>query len=240
MPVVTVLRVMLWLSLELILVSALVCLIKKLFGKSPRLERTLTVLLIAGVVLGTGYWLLSREIASRRTSRIAQEAADKRTKMSRQRTQDAIESLITTSRASRDWKDNLCAQGSDSPVFTSELQGALVRTDNRPVFITGLLNDMRDRAGQHVLTITSYPCRGTELRLELAASADQGRLVLAHRSESPPYYAVVAQVAEVEKSESMSEDGDSVFVVRGQCSNLVFTGLDGFSIDMDERLGKAH
>jgi hypothetical protein len=163
MPVVTVLRVMLWLSLELVLVSALVCLIKKLFGKAPRLERTLTVLLVAGAVLGTGYWLVSHEIASRRISRNAQEAADKRAKVSRRETQDAIGTLITTSQAVRDWKNNLCTQDSDSPVFTSELQGALVRTDNRPVFITGLLSDMKDRAGQHVLTITSYPCRGTEL-----------------------------------------------------------------------------
>jgi hypothetical protein len=238
MEIVTVLRVMLWAFFGLVLLSVLVCLIRKLLRKSPRLERTLTVLIIASTLFGTAYWLISRGIESWRASRNEKVAADKRAKMSRLQTQEAIEALITTNQAVRDWKNNLCAQASGSPVFTSELQSALVRTDNRPVLVTGLLNDTRSEAGHYVLTVTSYLCRETELRFELVAGPDEARLVLMHQSESVPYYAVAAEIAGVEKSDSTSENGNSVFVVRGQCSNLVFTGFDGFSIDMDERRGK--
>jgi hypothetical protein len=112
--------------------------------------------------------------------------------------------------------------------------------DNRPILITGSLSDFREQAGQSVLTLSSHICRDAQLRVELVTNADEARVVLAQRSESPSYYAATAQIASVEKAEAGTENGGSVFIARGQCSNLLFTGFDGFSIDVEESLAKPH
>jgi hypothetical protein len=213
---------------------------KKPFGRWPKVERTLVVLIFGSAVLGAAYWFGSREIASRRASQEENEAADRREKMQRQETQDAMEALITTNRAVRDWKRSLCTQNYTAPILTSELQNALVTKDDRPVLITGSLTDMRDQNGQYVLTLSSHLCRDARLRVELALSSEESRIVLARRSESMPYYAIAAQVRSVEKTDTASDNGDSIFVVRGRCSNLIFTGFDGFSIDMEESLANSH
>lgn len=237
---VTILAVMCFLFIGITLLSALITLIEKLFGKSPRLKRSLRLLLVGGVLVGGGYWLVARAIASLRNSQNEKRAANQREKLQRQEVKDAIETLTTTSYAVRDWKNALCIQGYVSPILSSELQSVLVRPDNRPVLITGTLSDMRNQAGRYVLTLSADLCREARLQVELDASSDDAGVVLARRSDSLPYYAVAARVVSVEKAEAAAENGDSVFIVRGQCSNLVFTGFEGFSIDLEESLAKPH
>jgi hypothetical protein len=237
---VTLLKVMCFCLVGITFLSMLTPLTGKLFGKSSKLARALRLLLVGGILVGGGYWLVARAIAARRISQNEKRAADQREKLDRQEAKDAIETVITTSNAVRDWKNNLCAQVYASPILSSEIQSVLVRPDNRPVLITGFLRDMRDQTGRYVLSFSVELCREARLQVELDASSDEASVVLARRSESPPYYAVAARVVSVEKTETVAPNGDSVFLVHGECSKLVFTGFEGFSIDMDESLARPH
>jgi hypothetical protein len=235
----TVLVTMCVVFLGVILLSVAVIVIRKLFSRSPKLGRILPALVVGGAIFGAAYWFISREIASHKAMQNEKRDAVERERKQRQQTQTDIEALISMSNAARDWKNSVCKQDYVSPVLTSELQSALMRTDSRPVLITGSLRDMNDQDGQYVLTLSAHLCRDARIQVELEANSDQARVMLAHRSESLPYYAVAAQVSSVKKAAVVPENNDSVFLVRGRCLDLVFTGFDGFSIDMDESLAKS-
>lgn len=234
-----ILKALFFLSIGIVVVSVVVSLIKMLFRNSPKLAQTIAVLVVGAVLTGTGWWLISRAISLRRASQNERRAEGERARTRRRKTQDAMEVLITTSHAVRDWKTTLCTRDYASSILTSDLQDALVRTDNRAVLITGSLEDMRAQDAEYVLTISSNFCRDADLRFELVTSGDEARLVLAHRSDSPQYYAIAARISSIEKAVAGSDNGDSVFVARGRCEDLAFTGFDGFSIDVEEILHKS-
>lgn len=189
------------------------------------------VLAIGASLLGVIALFVNHEIVERKA-----QATQAQTAILQQRkVKQAIAGLAASSGAIADWKSDICKSSYASPVLTSELQDALMRTGNRPVLITGLLGDARrDQNGQQFISISAYvPCRNTKLQVELLATPEDAREVLARRSESLQYYAAIAEVTSVEKKD---DDDDSIFLVRGQCLNLLFTGFDGMSIDMDQSL----
>jgi hypothetical protein len=67
MAYVTILKVVFFLCIGIVLLSVLVTLIRKLFRRSTQLGLALTSFVVGGVIVGAGYWLVSYEMAFRRT-----------------------------------------------------------------------------------------------------------------------------------------------------------------------------
>jgi hypothetical protein len=188
-----------------------------------RPERLWSAIIISAALIGGIAWFVRSQAASRRE----QAAAVREEKLREQRVQQQISALTASSGAVADWKTNLCGQEA-TPLLIDDVQKTLARTGSRPLLISGLLKDVRQADGGYILTFSASTCRGMSLMVELTASSDEANEVLAHRSDFPPYFALTAQVASVEKQETES------FLLRGRCLKVLFTGMEGMSLYIDE------
>ncbi len=189
-----------------------------------RLERLWPAIVISAALIGGIAWFVRSQVESRRE----QAAAVREEKLREQRVQQQISALAVSNGAVADWKTNLCGHDDASPLLTADVQESLVRAGNRPLLISGLLKDVRQADGAYVLTFSAFTCREVSLMVELSASSDEANEVLAHRSDIPPYFAFIAQAASAEKQETGS------FLIRGRCLRVLFTGMEGMSLYVDE------
>jgi len=207
--------------------------------RMPRLSTVFWTALTAGVLvfLGIHEWTARKQQA-------AQEAA---AELRLQDTQRAIDALVASTGAVADWKAIICSPENKSSVLTAELQQVLLRDDNRPLLVTGNLEDMSDDNGQHVIEMSSDLCRNATLSVQATADSEQAKTVLSHRSERVAYLAMAVRVTSVQKQQANSakagtdgsDEGDNledVFVVRGQSMQIISTGWEGFRLDIHNQM----
>jgi len=145
-------------------------------------------------------------------------------------TQRTIDAFVASTGSAADWKITLCQSGNVSHILTADLQSVLLRSDNRPVLVSGDLSDVRQEDGGYIITVSSRLCRGAQLRIE--ATADPGRVadVLAHRSGRIGYVALALRATTVQKQPDNPVGGndgfgdgvipEDEFLVRGQCLEI--------------------
>jgi hypothetical protein len=205
-------------------------------NRTGQVARSVAVwIALLGVVawIGVHEWNVKKEEA----------AESNRENLRREETQQAINALVASTDAVVDWRTALCDHGYTTPILTTDLQSALLRSDNRPVLVAGDLSDIRQQDREYLVTLSSHLCRGTQLRVEATADSEQAAGVLSHRSERIAFFAIALDVATVQKEAVTSDDGSDSsgeFVVRGQCLRLLFTGSSGFFIDIHSRLSAPH
>lgn len=206
-----------------------------------QLWKVLPALMALGTVAGLLGWFVVRYVRDK-VSSYRQEQTQKRQEAAHlESVRRAIQSFTASTSAVNDWNAQLCKQGNSTAVFTSDLQRVLMRSDPRPILLAGELKDIKQSDGLYVLIFSSYPCLGLELRLELVGDSEQTGELMAHRSESVPFYAIAIRATSVQKDEQVSPDSAAdghMFVVRGVCSKALFTGLDGRILELDQRLQK--
>lgn len=179
------------------------------------------------IVVAVG--LLTHHEARERRKQADQAEIERR---QQQEVANAIRALVRSHHADATWENSICSPDFLASVLTSELQDALIGSERRPVLISGSLTDAREEAGQQILSFSSsLHCRDARLRVELESNADLKAQVLARRSEGLPYYAIIAEIASVERSGE--EGGKSVFLVRGHCVAVLFTGWEGLSLELE-------
>jgi hypothetical protein len=198
-------------------------------------------LVIWGIlILGVPGWFAVRYVRDK-IAEYKQEQAEKRNNaIHMELVRERIKSFMAVNLAVDDWRGTLCRQRHSDTIFTSDLQHAFKREDNRPILIFGILKDIKEQDGQYLLTFDSDSCGDSELRFELTADPEHARDVFGHRQEPAPYYAIAAQTGVVDKNEDGPPDSDlahkKMFVVRGRCSGLLFVGLDGVLIHLEQSL----
>jgi hypothetical protein len=228
----TILGLMVLIFIVMVVLASIVVAIsamQRVFGESIRAAVLLFVVAVAGIGWSV-YRVVRWEIDGRKMT--AEQQTPPQTDYPQ--TRQAIAQFLSSTNSIDDWKNNVCRPEQVAPLLSPELQTALLRQNARPVLLTGLLEDMRQEKDESVLTLSSQlACGGITVRSDLTLEPNQTQIILAHRNEFLQYYAVAARIASVEKVNG------SVFLVRGECAGLLFTGQDGLSIDLDESQSKA-
>lgn len=192
-------------------------------------------------VLGAFGWFGAHEWAVKK-----QDAADQtRRELKREQTQMAIDTLVRSTNAIEDWSTALCAKAGSGVTVTADFQDALQNAGSRPLLISGDLEDVRSENGQYILSLKSDLCRGAQIRVEAITDQTETAYVLSHRSTRPAYFHVVVQPASVKErtGKTRSDEADDsdddldahTFVLRGKCVQVLFTGSDGFFLELHRR-----
>lgn len=153
-----------------------------------------------------------------------------------------ISKLTAANSAIDTWTSDLCRHSRGGELFTSDLQRVFIRTDGRPILVYGTLEDLKEEGGEYAAIVTSNLCRGAKLRLELVTNADAVKPIADHRTDRTPFFALAVRADSVEKRSapsSESADTNGEFVIKGRCTNLLFTGTVGVVILFDQLLQQA-
>jgi hypothetical protein len=202
--------------------------------------RYLPALVLWGAIIGAIGWFgvhfVRQKIANIDNERAEQSRQDLRLDQTKQK----ISALAASNGAVRDWKKEICTEDSRAPILTSDLQEALPKAEGRPILVSGELQDMVEQQGNYTLVFDAMLCRDSRLRLEVAANFEQASEISHHKDDKTQYYALVIQVTSVERKPKMLAEqdplSDRIFVIRGRCSRILYTGIDGELLTLDEEL----
>lgn len=194
-------------------------------------------LAVALLVLAGVGWGISRTISSRKEQREEEKEIT--------RIEHSVAGMVAAHNAVSDWKKELGDALNLDPIYTVQLQGVLIRGDERPLLFYASVDDVKQQQdGNYLLVLSSGIDIRATIRLALECESDRAREVLGRRvPELENYYAVIAQIRSVQKIvdevrsgyDSEARDGTSespVFLASGRAVNLMFVGAYGFARDL--------
>jgi hypothetical protein len=156
-------------------------------------------------------------------------------------TQGAITQLGSKYNAVSDWNKPLSEKSLISPIFTIEVEDALLRKDNRPVLFLATVKDVERKENKYCIRFLVDDLEElglfTKIEFILECTEEQAKTITHQPITFWTRYAVIADIQKVEKAifnlkaESDSEEtkigvstNDNIFFATGKCLDLLFVG----------------
>jgi hypothetical protein len=164
-------------------------------------------LLLLAVIGGVAWYLISAHLAAVRNQRAAeikqqQQAAD-------------ITALVLRYNAVTNWQESLPDRGLGQQPFSIDVSRALIGRHQQPVLIECNLNDVFEKDGRIVASLSSTRGGAYDLSLELQCNPEQVKTFTGLKEYS--HFAVVARCHEVQRLSG--EDGG--FSVKGELLDAI-------------------
>jgi hypothetical protein len=197
------------------------------------------------VLLAVVYWLISNKISDRRSKAQTEKVETEKCLQTETFVADMIvkHNAVTNWERSFDKKDSL---GLFEPIYTVEVEDALVRTDQRPIIFFASVADVERETNKYSVHFHNRydamlsdigPLYGriiADIHFVLDCTQEQFKEIMLHRGGLFEKYAVIAQISEVKKVKlkaTASSESDKVilipsdvFVAEGRCLELRFVG----------------
>jgi len=113
-----------------------------------------------------------------------------------------IRDMVAAFNALENWNRSFDEQGykldeGHRPIYTDDVQRALIETNKRPVLVTGRVIDVQERISGYAITLRydGYP----NLVFVLTTDEEQGQLVLRQDTDEGDLFAVVAEIKKVHR-----------------------------------------
>lgn len=203
---------------------------KKAFGK----------VVIILIVLGVSYWIISSIVSTRQaeSKKQADNAETQEVKAEELlKIKKSVQDMVAKYNAMTDWQ-GILKKKSIEPVFTLEVQDALIRKDSRPiVFVSAVEDIVRDSNNYTAHFHNKYKhLFRADIHFVLDVTPDQVQEIMKHPNSIFEYYAVFVNINSVRKIryEVVADDDkgvsidssmtSNVFEATGRCLDLIYVG----------------
>ncbi|HUW17818.1 MAG TPA: hypothetical protein VMW16_00780 [Sedimentisphaerales bacterium] len=169
------------------------------------------------------------------------------------KTRQEIEAMCAKYNAARDWGESWRHTLDDAselmffPLYTIEVEEALVRTDGRPIaLIADVVDVMKEENGYSVQFGELWFNRhspANDIRFILDCTSEQVDSIIRNRKNWLAHYAVIARISDVKEVQFTKNDegyfGSAMFMAKGPCLDVLFVGYyEPPFIAEGERAGK--
>ncbi len=186
------------------------------------------------VVLVIVFWLFTSS-----TSKKSSETENQERKIEKhQQIEKIVADLVSKYNAITDWRQSFKKEGIGllEPVFTIEVQDALIRKDNRPVLFFAAVEDIEKETGIYNVYFQNFfdIVFSANILYVLDCSTEQIQEIMKQPTSPFKNYAVVAQITNVRKirygvtsddEKNVKDDSSlpsNVFEAKGRCLDLLF------------------
>jgi len=147
------------------------------------------------------------------------------------RIEQVVSEMVTRHNASAQWSecfenDSIKINGGHRPIFTIDVETALIANEPRPKLFYGIVVDVRKSDTEYCVVFRTGS--DVDITFVLRCDTEQAEKILA-QSEGP--YAVIAAISHVQKSEYKFDDGRAHdvfvfnrFIANGVCLDFSFLG----------------
>ena len=198
--------------------------------------------LVIGIVLN----LISCQDSANQAKKEKTESEKIKTEQIKQ----AISEMVARHNAVADWKKNFVQKDPNAllnNIYTIDLEAALVRSDNRPVLFYAPVVDVERRDNKYFAHFQTggfilHSLFSPDIHFVLECDSEQAKKIMAQQPNMFDEYAVVAFISSVRRAmfkvnadPVSSEEADlvvepsGIFIVNGQCLELLFIGDYGIS-----------
>jgi len=189
------------------------------------------VVVIGGVIV---WWVFAKNDEPKTKS--AEQAKTKQAK--EESTRKAIIELADKHNAVVNWSEPLSKKLFLSPVFTIEVEDALLRKDNRPVLFLATVKDVERKENKYLVRfVVGFLEELPMIEFVLDCTDEQAKKITQQQIEFLERYAVIAEIQKIrkvmfdlkanndnEEPEISVDTTDDVFIVSGKCLDLLFVG----------------
>jgi hypothetical protein len=183
------------------------------------LERIGCLVVLAAAVAGAFLWFYHQRQEKMREDR-AHEAQEEQ---ARQR----ILQFAAQYDAVTDWRKSLSSEVVPHIVYGAELTPLFVRQDHRPLLFVVSVKDVTLQDSEYTIHSETRIFFGKPLRLELRATPEQARTVMANSADSIARYAIVARIESVNEFNQSSQNSEGPrtrSVAEGECVGVLPVG----------------